>query len=417
MAAEWLRAIESATNSSREGSLEVLDESLSYLSRLKEILVQPDMANSRWSREPTQKPPRMDQEDLVVAAPATVPSAPIPITVTSSNPFAAFGDSDEEASPVPIPDDDEAGDAPVYEGPVMDVRRIVLRICTAQSDILTFKAIHLGKKDSKWLEGAHCYAMALDFTRYAISLADSQVSRWMSHDGLLPDERRTALMKDADIVQVTTVHLSDQRDRYLQAAKAREAALSRKLAPQWEKRDQVKARMGDRWKQNPNPTNTFANQRKADEGVLRDVRQAIEFLEANVDTSVLVASSTTMAERLESNRHNGVRPTYYGDRVSPTDYPDATMFGWTFTGSVEASKVEFFEVDVGEGVIVKMDFYYTSATVKTSMLHPKQGHTQLFGKRVTPDVYRQILEDPRAHTGVRYQRKKNNRKRPNKTKK
>ena len=57
--------------------------------------------------------------------------------------------------------------------------------------------------------------------------------------------------------------------------------------------------------------------------------------------------------------------------------------------------------------LVKLDWYYTTATLKTSMDHPRQGKTQMFAKvGVTPELYVQVLENPRVHTDAqRYQRK------------
>lgn len=104
-------------------------------------------------------------------------------------------------------------------------------------------------------------------------------------------------------------------------------------------------------------------------------------------------------------RRNSVRPAA-GTRVPREQYPDAADFGWTFTGSAEASRVEFFERNFPQHGLVKLDFYYTTGTVKTVMDHPRQGTTQLFarGDNLSPDTYKAILRNPRHHTGVRYQR-------------
>ena len=67
--------------------------------------------------------------------------------------------------------------------------------------------------------------------------------------------------------------------------------------------------------------------------------------------------------------------------MSLLDYPDPVDLGWTFTGSWES--VEFFERVVNE-TLVKLDWYFTTGTVKTSLDHPTQGRTQLFAKRCDP---------------------------------
>lgn len=78
-----------------------------------------------------------------------------------------------------------------------------------------------------------------------------------------------------------------------------------------------------------------------------------------------------------------------------------TDFGWTKTGSNEVSRVEFYSKDN-----VKMDYYPTTGTVKTSMDHPTQGKTQMFRRDITNNEYVNVLNDPRHHTGKGYQTKK-----------
>ena len=109
-------------------------------------------------------------------------------------------------------------------------------------------------------------------------------------------------------------------------------------------------------------------------------------------------------------RYNEKRPDYHGTRVSLQDFPDPSMYGWTFTGSQEASKVEFFEKRLNDGSICKMDFYYTTATVKTTLYHPvQQRRTQLFRRCLgsDPDIYVQILKNPRYHSDLGYNRRHN----------
>lgn len=103
-------------------------------------------------------------------------------------------------------------------------------------------------------------------------------------------------------------------------------------------------------------------------------------------------------------RYNGIRPNYDGQRISQELYPDATTFGWTFTGSVEESRVEFYEKRLNMG-IVKLDFYYTTGTIKTVLQHPTSGRNQLFRAQVSPEQYTAILMNPRAHTGQGYRRR------------
>ncbi|OEU08731.1 hypothetical protein FRACYDRAFT_164906, partial [Fragilariopsis cylindrus CCMP1102] len=80
-----------------------------------------------------------------------------------------------------------------------------------------------------------------------------------------------------------------------------------------------------------------------------------------------------------------------------------TSFGWTFTGGVEASRVEFFERRINMGR-VKLDWFYTTATVKTILEHPSTGRNQLFRNTVTSDQFVQIMTNPRVHTDRGYRR-------------
>jgi len=163
--------------------------------------------------------------------------------------------------------------------------------------------------------------------------------------------------------------------------------------------------MGDRWTQNPHPKNDHAARRRAEEEQLRKLEQALALLD-QYDTQALEETAQLLKIRLESNnknRYNGQRPTDLSKRVP--GFPDATEYGWTFTGSAD-NVVEFFQKTMMDGTLVKLDFYFTTGTVKTSLKHPTQGKTQMFAKeRVTPDLYVQILKNPRVHTGSRYKNK------------
>ncbi|KAL7529501.1 hypothetical protein ACHAXR_002998, partial [Thalassiosira sp. AJA248-18] len=106
-------------------------------------------------------------------------------------------------------------------------------------------------------------------------------------------------------------------------------------------------------------------------------------------------------------RYNGVRPDYAGQRINLEQYPDPIVFGWQFTGSVEASRVEFFEKKMNNGGKVILDFYYTTGTIKTVLHHPTSGRNQLFRAQVSPEQYAAIMKNPRAHTGQGYRRIEN----------
>ncbi len=129
-----------------------------------------------------------------------------------------------------------------------------------------------------------------------------------------------------------------------------------------------------------------------------------------LDAKVSVAREGPNSTRTSSEggrvgkRYNGIRPNYHDKRVEISQYPDPTSCGWTFTGSVEESCVEFFERRENMGVM-KLDFYYTTATVKTVLDHPTTGMNQLFRNTVSPEEYIKILQNPRIHTGRGYRRR------------
>lgn len=50
----------------------------------------------------------------------------------------------------------------------------------------------------------------------------------------------------------------------------------------------------------------------------------------------------------------------------------------------------------------KINVYFTTMTISTSMNHPKKGKTQLFRKNVTVSELDEIFAYPRKHTGKGY---------------
>jgi hypothetical protein len=121
----------------------------------------------------------------------------------------------------------------------------------------------------------------------------------------------------------------------------------------------------------------------------------------------IARSADPITAAARGQRYNERRPDYRGQRVSTYGYPDPSNFGWTFTGSCEGGRAEFFEKDFAVHGVVKLDFYYTTGTIKTVLDHPLQGVTQLFAKgdSLSPEMYRAILQNPRQHTGNRYHRR------------
>jgi hypothetical protein len=278
----------------------------------------------------------------------------------------------------------------------LSMRRIMIRIVTAQSEVYACQASHA---PPQWQQGAELYQASLFKIHHALSLADSECAKWLE-EGDIP----ASLQEDANVVEVAIQYLTKQTAKFQQYARNKERQLMQRLEPQWQSRDDIKKRWGsERWNNNPNPKRNYAAIRAADEAQLREIRAALQSLE-EMDTQGAVRSSQEFKDQVsggkkkksERKRDNGLRPNDVSKRLPLSEYPDPTEFGWIFTGS-HGDKVEFFERDG-----VKLDWYFTTGTIKTCLDHPKQGKTQLFGARVTSNTYLEILLNPRAHTNERY---------------
>lgn len=397
----WLEALQQATAVLHDPSYDV-EVSLQYLNQLEFILKQQE---ANWHRAPKKKPPRFPvPSPHQSAVPKEHKSSPI----VSNNPYASIfdqGDDDEESEVDSYNvEDAEAGDV-VIEQVTYPMRRLLTRVWAAQSDVLAHAA-SICLNDRQWQPAVYYCTSAVTQIRSALVFADEEISGFVQNH-LMTSDIITALADDADIVSVSVQHLVAEKDRLEKTAQREVARLQRRLEPQWQARDQVREKMGDRWYSNPQPKCNHSGARQQDENLLREVRKALHTLQ-ELNVAELETSSSAIRARLARpsggtpSRYNGQRPHDLTRRVSLVDYPDPAGFGWTFTGSNEVSRVEFFEKDG-----IKLDWYYTTGTLKTSLKHPTQGKTQLFvaGKQISPEMYRKILENPRTHTGARYRKR------------
>ena len=53
----------------------------------------------------------------------------------------------------------------------------------------------------------------------------------------------------------------------------------------------------------------------------------------------------------------------------------------------------------------RFNIYYTTGTVATYLLHPRQGKTQLFRRNVSLGLLKEIFQTPRIHTDFGYHRR------------
>jgi hypothetical protein len=401
---------------------------------------------------------------LVPSAVVSSKTTPQVNAAIAKNPYAAlndFHDEDDSDDDYEEEDDNDNDNGSSNHQPHannMNIRRLLLRILISRSDIqgqLAREAVSIGigsnhtnsfSRRPLWNIGAQHISHAVIGLHQAVQIVDEEISSFLSsHQQVQPPPQQQQLQQlqqqlqqqklqqDAKVLQVALDHYTREEGNFQKKAEMQKMKLEQRLMPQWQSRNDARRRLGEgRWKNNPHPQMDYAVKRQEDEEELRDVKKALEVLEEVQVQSRWVRDSVrdmvqekwrggsgkeaSIGEEEEEeeedggrgmHRYNGIRPSAVtlNQRVSWEEYPDPTAFGWIFTGSNETSRVEFFELlqnAPSESVLVKLDWYYTTATIKTSLDHPRQGKRQLFGSQVTPDVYVQILQNPRVHTNVRY---------------
>tara|TARA_R110000787_G_scaffold222868_4_gene331341 strand:+ start:2207 stop:2674 length:468 start_codon:yes stop_codon:yes gene_type:complete len=75
----------------------------------------------------------------------------------------------------------------------------------------------------------------------------------------------------------------------------------------------------------------------------------------------------------------------------------ALSINWSLIAYRPKSRLISFKKDG-----VRLNWYYTTGTISTTLMHPKKKKTQLFRKRLTQDQQIQVLIDPRANSGRGY---------------
>ena len=165
----------------------------------------------------------------------------------------------------------------VRAGAPMVTRRLLIRLVTLQSEVLACEATQCRFADPpKWLEGVEFYENSLERLNFAMHLADSEYARLVQEN----ENAQSVMSEDASIVQVANGSLILQRDKYRRAAATAAKKIRNILEPQWQSRDEVKNRLGDRWFNNPAPKKDHWHMREADEVALKEIEAAIERLDA-----------------------------------------------------------------------------------------------------------------------------------------
>ena len=449
----WCRALHECTVCLRDQNAEDADTCLAYLGVLEQTLERELIHNDGFELEgdeieavnyaPSNHPPGWRQFCVIVAQ-------------TADLDLAMNQGWIEEIAKTQQTQQHQINSSGFPSRTRISVQRLLTRIFTSKSEVFAMKAMHTAKNLKDWTLAAAAYETAIHNIHQALDVTDTAISRWWGRweTGVhtMNQHQQESLVEDASIVVVALESLIDRRDMLLSMSKREESKLLRKLQPQWESRDEVKQRMGtDRWKNNPSAKHDYSNMRTDLEAELKDLQKAILSLEEldpretlekasdlqeqmrtnnrNINSNSAVGSSRsldrnsgTASQQQQQHRYNMARPSpeWMAQRVSLQDYPDPVDFEWIFTGSWEA--VEFFEKTVtprqnqtnnSNSKLVKLDWYFTTATIKTSLDHPVQGKTQLFAKQCDPRQYVQVLTNPRTHTGNRYHRKPNHRNKSN----
>ena len=430
VALRWLTAIQEATQCLRDRpngeesqhSVQAIEHALKYLMKLEAIL-QP--LEPQWDQGPSVDPPKFvpykPRRRNKKKRNATVRTSPTSVVDQAQkqqqtlnrlneNRFALFEDSDDEEEPelkggvLPLKEtgasegisgktilsssrstgsnsyDDcqEAGDIPTLNriahfpaGNIMNMRRLIIRIVTSESELYAFLATTYRRRQL-WSKGAeNCHA-SLCKIHMGLIFADSEISRCLAQGGAFRE--RQPLIEDASIVEVAVKSLTLERDSFVQKALTVKHQLARKLEAMNIGRYKARARLGDKWYQNNHkkPSN-FQQLRNEKEDELVEIQMALDNL-CQWDTHSLLASAGHLKLRLYpqgprmdsvSNRprNNQRRPNDISDRVDLALYPDPTLYGWKFTGSyIEPNGgvcVEFFSKHN-----ILLDFYYTTGNME-----------------------------------------------------
>jgi hypothetical protein len=165
----------------------------------------------------------------------------------------------------------------VRMGVPMVSRRLLIRLVTLQSELLAREATQCRFQDSpQWLAGVEYYEQSLERLNFAMHLADSEYARLVQEN----ENAQSVMSEDASIVQVANGSLIQQRDKYRRAAETAARKICAVLEPQWQSRDEIKHKMGERWFNNPAPKKDHWRMREADEMALKEIEATIERLDA-----------------------------------------------------------------------------------------------------------------------------------------
>ncbi|PNW75312.1 hypothetical protein CHLRE_12g521900v5 [Chlamydomonas reinhardtii] len=90
----------------------------------------------------------------------------------------------------------------------------------------------------------------------------------------------------------------------------------------------------------------------------------------------------------------------------PRGYADPVDLDWEYVGSEPATRVAFYERREPGGQVLKLQAFYTTATIKLVFARPSKRsppeHPPVYFRRLRAAAWRQVLADPRAHLQLGY---------------
>ncbi|KAL7520065.1 hypothetical protein ACHAWX_004814 [Stephanocyclus meneghinianus] len=159
----------------------------------------------------------------------------------------------------------------------MSMRRILLRVYCSLAEIHSNWAVECSKS-RKWTDGADEFENAFTTLRCGQEIIDEEhawLAQIMETISLLDqgnsqterlkhemNERQKCIDLDSEVVSVPLAFFSVSKEKYLHAAQSRIAYLEGKLFENNASRNDIMTKMGSRWKNNPHPSNDYADRRK-----------------------------------------------------------------------------------------------------------------------------------------------------------
>ena len=305
--------------------------------------------------------------------------------------------------------DAQTKQGPAYNIP-MSIRRIMIRIYTAQSELYAHMANRY-RRSREWALGATMCHQSLIKIQAGLSLTESELTHGgPCHmiDSSSPHAREQLLLEDASIVEVAVKSLYTAHREFTQKVRQQQIKLTHDLEVEYMKRQAVRLRMGEeRWIRNPNRNINRAKERERRQRQLREICYALYSL-SKVDTINLRQTTHLLKKRVEQeillrnkkrctkdkeNRKLQTKDSLLGFNAEDIMilYPSPRLFDWVFTG----------QQDRPEGAIhfekngILLDWYHLTGTLELSFKNfSPTGDTTFYKsvEAVDPTFYLALLQ-------------------------